>query len=117
MKETEQKPLQTDVELAVTNITTNIIAISLSWRSFNHCCKTDAEKLHVNYAMSDTKEKLTCAVYSTIYNSDTLLIEETACRYGAYHHFESLYILYKYISGRRWWAKGYNWVGTPLSSQ
>jgi hypothetical protein len=30
MKETEQKPLQTDVELAVTNITTNIIAISLS---------------------------------------------------------------------------------------
>jgi hypothetical protein len=52
--------------------------------------------------MSDTKEKLTCAVYSTIYNSDTLLIEETACRYGAYHHFESLYILYKYISGRRW---------------
>lgn len=69
------------------------------------------------YEMSDTKDKLTCAVYSTFYNSDTLLIEEAACRHGAYHHFESLYILYKYISGRRWWAKGYNWVGTPLSSQ
>lgn len=29
----------------------------------------------------------------------TLLIQEAACRHGAYHHFESLYIVYKYISG------------------